>query len=101
MIDNSTIESLKRKFNRLGLELDERGRRCWAANETLELGRGGIKAVVQATGLGERTIRRGCEECVKIGLWQAMVSGEFGALAVAASRYRSSTRIWLRRWNRW
>jgi len=62
MIDISVIDSLKRKFNRLELELDERGRRCWAANEALELGYGGIKAVAQATGLGERTIRRGCEE---------------------------------------
>ena len=62
MIDISVIDSLKRKFNRLGLELDERGRRCWAANEALELGYGGIKPVAQATGLGERTIRRGCEE---------------------------------------
>jgi hypothetical protein len=28
----------------------------------LELGHGGIKAVAQATGLGERTVRRGCQE---------------------------------------
>lgn len=62
MIDISVIDSLKRKLNRLGLELDERGRRCWAANEALELGHGGIMSVDQATGLGERPIRRGCEE---------------------------------------
>lgn len=43
-------------------ELNERGRRYWAASEALELGHGGIKAVAQATGLGERTIRRGCHE---------------------------------------
>jgi len=43
-------------------ELDERGRRCWAANEALELGHGGIKAVAQATGLGKCTILRGCED---------------------------------------
>ena len=62
MIDVAVIDGIKRKFNRLESELDERGRRCWAANEALELGYGGIKAVAQATGLGERTIRRGCEE---------------------------------------
>ena len=62
MIDVEVIDGIKRKFNRLESELDERGRRCWAANEALELGHGGIKAVAQATGLGERTIRRGCEE---------------------------------------
>ena len=44
MIDISVIDGLKRKFNRLVLELDERGRRYWAANEAFELGYGGIKA---------------------------------------------------------
>jgi len=62
MIDIAVIDGLKRKFNYLGSELDERGRRWWAASEALELGYGGIKAVAQATGMGERTIRRGCEE---------------------------------------
>ena len=50
MIDVAVIDGIKRKFNRLESELDERGRRCWAANEALELGHGGIKAVAQATG---------------------------------------------------
>src|SRR6266851_2575599 len=45
-----------------GFELKVRGRRRWAASEALELGHGGIQVVAQATGLGERTIRRGCEE---------------------------------------
>lgn len=62
MIDTDVIESLNRKFNRIKAELDERGRRRWVACEALELGYGGIKAVAQATGLGERTIRRGCKE---------------------------------------
>jgi hypothetical protein len=62
MIEKAVIESVRRKFNRLKVELDERGCRYWAATEALELGHGGIKAVAQATGLGERTIRRGCEE---------------------------------------
>src|SRR2546423_11211567 len=61
MIDTSMIEVLRRKFTRLASELDERGRRHWAASEALELGHGGIKGVAQATGLGERTIRRGCQ----------------------------------------
>ena len=62
MIDMGIIEVLRRKFTRLESELNERGRRRWAASETLELGHGGIKVVAQATGLGERTIRRGCQE---------------------------------------
>ena len=62
MIDTSIIEVLRRKFTRLASELNERGRRRWAASEALELGHGGIKVVAQATGLGERTIRRGGQE---------------------------------------
>jgi transposase len=62
MIEIAVIDSLRRKFNRMKAELDERGCRCWAASEALELGHGGIKAVAQATGLGERTVRRGCEQ---------------------------------------
>jgi hypothetical protein len=62
MIDTGIIELLRRKFTRLEPELNERGRRRWAASEALELGHGGIKAVAEATGLGERTIRRGCDE---------------------------------------
>jgi hypothetical protein len=62
MINNVIIEGLKRRFERLSPELDERGRRRWAASEALELGHGGIKAVAQASGMNERTIRRGCVE---------------------------------------
>ena len=62
MIDTGIIEILRRKFTHLASELTERGRRRWAASEALELGHGGITVVAQATGLGERTIRRGCQE---------------------------------------
>ena len=62
MINIAVIDSIKRKYHRMKAELDERGRRCWATNEALELGHGGIKAVAQATGLGKCTILRGCED---------------------------------------
>ena len=62
MVQIDMIETLRRKFNRLKLELDERACRLWAATEALELGHGGIQAVAEATGLGERTVRRGCEQ---------------------------------------
>ena len=42
--------------------LDERGRRLWAAAEASTHGRGGIAAVVRATGLSEATVRRGLAE---------------------------------------
>jgi hypothetical protein len=67
VIENAVIDSIRRKFNCMRAELDERGCRCWAASEALELGYGGIKAVAQATGLGERTVRRGCEQLRQAG----------------------------------
>jgi len=62
MIDSAIIDGIKRKFQRMRAELDERGRRFWAANEAIELGYGGINAVAQATGLGRSTIHRGCKD---------------------------------------
>lgn len=62
LIDSGIRAVLRRKFTRLVSELNERGRRDWAASEALEWGHGGMKAVAQATGVGERTIRRGCHE---------------------------------------
>jgi hypothetical protein len=43
-------------------ELDERGRRLWAAAGARSHGRGGIAAVVRATGISEATVRRGIKE---------------------------------------
>src|SRR5208283_2620807 len=42
--------------------LDERGRRRWAAAEASSHGRGGMAAVVRATGISESTVRRGLLE---------------------------------------
>lgn len=56
------MKSLQEKYELLRPELDERGQRLWAASEALALGRGGIITVARATGLAERTIRRGQRE---------------------------------------
>jgi hypothetical protein len=61
MIDTGLIDILRRQFTHLASELTARGRRRWAASEALALGHGGIPVVAQATGLGERTMRRGCQ----------------------------------------
>jgi hypothetical protein len=61
MIDTGISEILRRKFTHRASELTERGRRRWAASEALELGHGGITVVAQATGVGARTMRRGCQ----------------------------------------
>jgi hypothetical protein len=49
-------------YRSLRVEMDERGRRQWAAAEARELGWGGITAVSQATGLSRTTIMAGLRE---------------------------------------
>jgi hypothetical protein len=62
MQDAQTIEAMRGKYIELLDDLDERGRRRWAAVEARALGRGGITAVASATGLSDRTIRTGLKE---------------------------------------
>lgn len=59
------MKSLRQKYEWLHAELDERGRRLWAASEALALGRGGMARVARATGLAESTIRRGQQELLR------------------------------------
>jgi transposase len=59
MIDEAAIGE---RYRALAGELDERRRRLWAAAEARVAGRGGIAAVVRATGIAENTIRRGLQE---------------------------------------
>lgn len=61
-MDETIVEWIQSKYNNLVSELDERGRRRWAAVEALSLGRGGIVAVAVATGVSDRTIRNGIRE---------------------------------------
>lgn len=53
---------VRAKFEAIAPELDERGRRMWAAIEAYSLGWGGISAVSTATGISDRTIRNGISE---------------------------------------
>jgi hypothetical protein len=62
MRDATTLEAIAAKYTALLDDLDERGRRRWAAVEARALGRGGIAAVARATGLSDRTIRTGLKE---------------------------------------
>ena len=62
MQDATIIEGIRVKYIELLDDLDERGRRRWAAVEARALGRGGITAVASATGLSDRTIRTGLAE---------------------------------------
>ncbi len=55
-------DAIRRRFQLLAGELDERRRRLWAAAEACAIGWGGVAAVARATGISEGTIRRGIGE---------------------------------------
>lgn len=62
MPDANVVHWIRAKYIDLVGDLDERGRRRWAAVEARSLGRGGIAAVAEATGVSDRTIRNGIQE---------------------------------------
>lgn len=62
MPDANVVGWIREKYTALFSDLDERGRRRWAATEARSLGRGGIVAVAEATGMSDRTIRNGIKE---------------------------------------
>jgi len=62
MPDANVVQWIREKYTALIGDLDERGRRRWAAAEARSLGRGGIAAVAAATGMSDRTIRSGMIE---------------------------------------
>ena len=62
-MSNATIvEWIRTKYLAVITDLDERGRRRWAAAEAMSLGWGGVSAVAKATGFSDRTIRTGIIE---------------------------------------
>ena len=61
MSDATITQWIRTKYLAIVTDLDERGRRRWAAAEAMSLGWGGISAVAKATGFSDRTIRTGIE----------------------------------------
>ncbi len=59
MPDTIVVDCLRRKFGLLLPLMNERMRRTWAAAEAMEIGWGGVSAVVSATGLSHNTIDLG------------------------------------------
>jgi len=62
MPDAQVVEWIREKYYAIAADLDERGRRRWAAAEARSLGWGGIAAVAEASGMSDRTIRTGMKE---------------------------------------
>ena len=58
----SEEEVIKRRFERVSGELNERTRRLVAASEAMAIGWGGISAVSRATGLSRKAISQGIKE---------------------------------------
>jgi hypothetical protein len=58
----NVIAWIRAKYLALVGDFDERGCRRWAAAEARSLGRGGVAAVAEATGMSDRTIRNGIRE---------------------------------------
>ena len=56
MVDEDAI---RQRWEAVGSELDERGRRLFAAIEVRTAGRGGLAVVSRITGLARSTINRG------------------------------------------
>lgn len=62
MPDASVVEWIRQKFFAVQYDLDERGKRRWAAAEARSLGWGGVSAVAQAIAMSQLTIRKGIRE---------------------------------------
>jgi transposase len=67
MIDRIQISEIRKRYQLLQPALDERQRRLWAASEVAVLSRGGLTAVMRATGLAKTTILRGLREIRSAG----------------------------------
>jgi len=75
VISAEAIHAISKKFKTLRTELDERGRRIWAATEATALGYGGVAAVARATEMATSTIHIGIAE-VRAGRRRGRPAGE-------------------------
>ena len=79
MADAIVVQWISKKYEALRGALNERARRLWAATEARSLGRGGIAAVIEATGMSSRTVHKGLKE---------LEAGASGGEVLAAGRVR-------------
>jgi hypothetical protein len=66
MVNDYALTAMKRNYQVLLRELDERARRLWAATEADRAGYGGISAVAEVTGMAISTIRQGLTELAEL-----------------------------------
>lgn len=63
-----TVDTLREKYAQLRGVMDERVTRLWAGSEAQALGRGGIAAVVEATGISKSRVRAGIADLQELRL---------------------------------
>jgi transposase len=68
VIDRARIEEIRSRYADLAPVMDERVTRLWAAGEAKSLGRGGIAAVTEATGILGKRIRYGIRDLAQLQL---------------------------------
>jgi hypothetical protein len=73
------VEAIKRRFELLAPQLDERMRRLLVASEAVAIGRGGASVVARATGVSRRVIGEGIKELNEA---PAGASGQAGAVRI-------------------
>ncbi len=61
-MQNETLHFITNNYSALQPFLNERTRRLWAATEADEIGRGGAALAEKATGITQKTIRKGIRE---------------------------------------
>jgi len=76
MPDETVVEWVRGKYQVLRGMLNERSRRLWAATEARSLGRGGIAAVIAATGMSSATVHKGLGELEATASGQAALPPE-------------------------
>jgi hypothetical protein len=62
MQEEAALLAIESRYRSLGVLMDERMRRQWAAAESRAYGWGGVRAVGSVTGMSPNTIRKGLEE---------------------------------------
>src|SRR4029453_5838978 len=108
MIDSDIIEILRRKFTRLEAELNEGGRRHWAARDVAtggpakqsNWGTAGSRWWPKPQAWGSGRFAVGVKNCVTSRCWRVLPVSGFGAREAGANPSRPMILPWSPRWKR-
>ena len=76
MPDENVVQWVRDKYGPLKRSLNERSRRLWAAAEARSMGRGGVAAVMAATGMSSATVNKGLHELEAEALVDAVLPND-------------------------